>query len=202
MPTNFGCSLFLISALEEFIPAHDLGILTILDLDPAWIVVGDRIAALAMFGNDALEVARTDQLEQALALSLNVVHVHQEGAAIRHDTPQQLLTLDELSLAQVLAVEMQQVESAKPRRTAAEEQLVELRVALIVQAGDLAVYNRMPGLQEQLNAGAEVLETGESVAVPRYQSHPGRIAICERAKAVVLNFEQPVRMGERLGPAG
>ena len=57
IPADFGSPLRLVPALKQFIPVNDLGIATILDLDQGWVVVFCGIAALAVLGNDSLQVA-------------------------------------------------------------------------------------------------------------------------------------------------
>jgi|SRR5690348_10517396 len=70
VPSNLRSPLRLVPALKQFIPANYLGITTILNLDPAWVVVLSRIAALAVLGYDSLQVALTGQLKHTLGLRL------------------------------------------------------------------------------------------------------------------------------------
>lgn len=59
---------------------------------------------------------------------------------------------------------MQKVKGGEVGRTAAEKQFIELRMALIVYADNLAVQNGVLNLQEQLNARAEVGKASEAIA--------------------------------------
>jgi hypothetical protein len=72
--------------------------------------------------------------------------------------------------------------------------------------------DRLPGRKRLLSiqaaafsswyAGAEIGKARKPVPVTEAQAHGGGIAVGEGTKAVVLDLEQPVRVGEWLGTAG
>jgi hypothetical protein len=66
----------------------------VLDLEPRWIVPLGYVSAPAMFRNHTFEIALASKLEQALAVSIDVVYAEQELRCPRHDAPQSTLTLD------------------------------------------------------------------------------------------------------------
>lgn len=83
-----------VPALEELIPADELGIVPIPDLDPGGIAVLDHVPAQPVLGDRTLQVSLACQLEEALALALYMVDVEQEWGARRQDPAEIPFALD------------------------------------------------------------------------------------------------------------
>ncbi len=94
--------------------------------------------------------------------------------------------------------EGEQVERDQLLRGASPEQVIELRAPGRVQVDDLAVKHSVV-LDRRGNALAQPAERLVGVAVARDQLAPATVDVGQRAEAVVLQFEDPVRVIERLG---
>lgn len=134
-------------AFEQFIAADHLRVTAVADLHPGRVVVLSCVSAEEAFVHDAFQVALADQLEERLASAFDLVHIEHSVTAWRNQSAETALAFDQRQLAQVPVIQRQQVESTEPRRAAAEQQLVELRVPVFIQADDLAVQHRMPRLK-------------------------------------------------------
>lgn len=94
----------LVSASEQFIPADDLRIATVSDLHLSGVMIFDHVAALAMLGDNSLQVVLADQIKQPLAMAFDVIHIKQANRVVRQDSPQSALALNQRQVAQVLPI--------------------------------------------------------------------------------------------------
>ena len=72
-------------SLEKFVPTDDLRIMPVLDFEPSRVAVLGCIATVPVLGNNALQVPVAHHLEQALAVSIDVVYAKQELRCRWHD---------------------------------------------------------------------------------------------------------------------
>ena len=153
---------------------------------------------MSVLCDDAFKVALAYQLEEMFALCLDVINVKQVVGISRHDPSQRSLAFDERQLAEIAAILPQDVEGAEVRCTAPEQELVKLRVAVLVQAGDFAIKYDGTAFYLFATTIGELLEAGEGVAIPRDQAHRAVLRVSQSAEAVMLDLEQPVGMGKGL----
>jgi len=104
-----------------------------------------------------------------------------------HDHLQPRLALDQRKLPQITAVQHQDIERAENRPVSAEQQLVEVRPAGVVEADDFAVEHRgfTPDCVREFDV--EVWPVLKRVAVPRHQGALVPIDVRRRAKPIERN---------------
>jgi len=71
-----------------------------------------------------------------------MVAVEQATPVAGHDQAKSPLPLTQRQVAQIVAVQPEQVESAEPRFASAEHKVFELWLSLLVKADDLAIEDR------------------------------------------------------------
>ena len=103
-------------------------------------------------------------------------------------------TAPERQRTQIHAICDQQVEGHVCRTVISEQQLNKLRAVGVVEDDELAVEHKANGQEVE-----HLLEAPHAVAVVRDQLAADSVG--RGAEAVVLGFEEPVRMVERLWPS-
>ena len=91
-------------------------------------------------------------MEQLFPHALNVIAVQQPLTVAWDQATQLLLPISEGQVAQVLAIRQQQIKGVVARLTSVKEQVLELRIASIVQANDLSIQNGILGVAFQRNS--------------------------------------------------
>jgi hypothetical protein len=90
-----------------------------------------------------------------------MIRIQEAGCFLRDDPAKRLLALDQRQLAEILAVQHQQIEGVQVAIPSVPQQFVELGLAATVQADDLAVNDSFPALQGCVNIlcqGGETLK--------------------------------------------
>lgn len=95
----------------------------------------------------------------------------------------------------------QNVECVKDGFGPAEQQVTELRLALRIEADNLALEHAAAALEVTSQSFAQPGKAFERVPVARYQPDAIVVGIKERTKAVPLDLEKLIGIVERLGPA-
>jgi len=165
---------------------------------------------------DPFEIVFARQPEKRLAITLHVVAVEEPFRLFRHHPTKALLAVAQRQITSVLAVAEpthlfliirlrvlvpENVESVKDRFGTAEQQVTELRLAMRIEADNLAIEHTPAALEVTSQSFAQSGKAFERVPVARYQPDAIAVGIKERTKAVPLDLEKPIGIVERLGPA-
>ena len=121
-----------------------LGVVGIDDLQP-----GARRCAVRPLGrldDDALEIPSTRGPEYLDGTTSLVIGIGYAGP-VADQFPQSSFTLDERQLAQIGAIEPDEIEDVKTYVLAASHQVHELAAAIRIEAHQLAIENRIPDRQ-------------------------------------------------------
>ena len=90
-------------ALEQFLAALHLGVVTILNLEPRCAL--RRVRREAVLGYDALKIHLAHTLKQRLTVLLDVVRVpHTRFRNLRHETPKLLFAVCQFLRPQIFAI--------------------------------------------------------------------------------------------------
>jgi len=105
--------------------ADHVRVVRIAGLHPGGSDAVNFVSAVPPLADDALEISPAGFPKQGSAAAAQIVHEQQAGFDAGHDRPQPALAFDERPGAQVLTVDLQQIEGAEVRPVAAEQQLME-----------------------------------------------------------------------------
>src|SRR5712664_2929598 len=168
------------------------------------------IRAVSLLRHDALETELHDLLVQRLAVFLEMLRVA-ERSRLRQDLAENLLALDERQLAEVVALEREQIEHIQRRRRLDRRALrlaraepgahlehIEVRPPRLVEDDQPAVQNH--ALERNRLDRARDLRERLRVLEP-FARIQNRLAILTRgahAVTVELHLEQPAILAERL----
>ena len=130
-----------------------------------------------------------------------MVHVEQPRIRPRNELVELPLPLDQRPAAQVLVFVGEQVEGGEERPFASEQQIVKVGPAIGTQADDFPVQDGAVGLYAVSDFLGQQAELREDVAAARHERAAMALDMRERAEAVVLQLEQPVRVIERIRDA-
>jgi hypothetical protein len=122
-----------------------------------------------------------------------------DGVAIipLNEVPQTVFALNEREMTQVFSIEPEQVECIEHRSALSGEQFVELAYAMFIETYDFTVQDGI--LNEQFGERfLEKCEQLESVAVTADEFAFVVFDVSQRPEAVVLQFEDVIRVIERL----
>jgi hypothetical protein len=138
---------------------------------------------------------------QITAAFLHVVAIEQARARHGNQCLKFCFPLVQGHVAQVSPVAPNQIEGVKVRLTATVQQFVELAAAFGIQADYLAVQNRASPAKRISQVFGQQRKGLEHVSVARHQTYFAAITKCQRAEAIMFDFEEPVRAIERFGKA-
>jgi hypothetical protein len=127
------------------VTAFSLGVCRIFNFDPPG---GGIVRAVPLFCDNTLKIFLTGHPKEVRSVLLNVVCIQKRRIqAIHHYRLQAVLAVEQWSAAEVSPIEPQQIKRIEVRLTAPEKQIIELTVALPVEADNLTVQNRTPHRQ-------------------------------------------------------
>jgi hypothetical protein len=142
-------------------------------------------------GDDSLHVAFADDAEEVRA-----VGVVGSACLRREQFPQQHLPLGQHQIAQISAIQPQQIEGVKAERPATAPQFVEHWPAVRPGTHDLAVEDGSAAGELLADGVRQRLECPESVPVARYEPVGTVFDARDGPEAVELRLENPVKMFE------
>ena len=184
------------ASLEELAAARHLRVLRILDLQPGRLNPVAVIWAVLPLRHDALEIPSACLAKQADASPFDVIDIEQSRLNPRHDAPQSALALHQRQRAKILPIDREQIEREEVRPIAAEQQVVEVRPAVPIEADDFAVQHGIERANAVRDLRLEDPVLGEHVPAARDQSTEMALDMRERAESVVLDFVQTIAMIE------
>ena len=162
-----------------------------------------EVGAVEALGYDSLQIMLAAKLEEPLAAAaLDMVHISNSGRRLVQHHAQAILTRDQRPIPQVDAIHPQQIKAVEHRITAAEEQCLEISLAVAVEADNFAIQDRARYLEPAQRAG-EFLPSFKPVSVARPQLAAAVIDDGECTEAVPLEFVDPggIVEGRRAGRA-
>ncbi len=180
--------------------SYCLRVLRIFDFEPACAVV--LVDAASTLRNNAFQISPANLIEESHALSLDVLGVNDllESAPL-DEFVKTLLPLNERQRPQILTIKPQQIEGVEEGLTPAREQHIELTDAVRIEAHDLAIENCIPD-RELVERLLQRVERFELIAVAGDQLALVAFDVSQCSEPVVLEFEDVVRVVERLRNAG
>ena len=125
--------------IEQFVTIATLRVGGILDLQPGCGTAIGSVRAACKRGHDAFEIRQASDHEQIRAALVNVIETQQAALNSGHDAPQATLPLEQRQCREIFALDTERIEGVEVRSLAAEQQLVEMRPAVRLQAADLAI---------------------------------------------------------------
>ena len=156
-----------------------------------------EITAVLLFRDYAFEILPTALLKQCGSAFFHVVNVDDRARLRWNESFQQALAFDEGLVANIPAVEPQQIKGAEVLRLSSAKQIEKTRLSITAEADNLAVENRVAAFQSICNRGSESRERFINVAVSR--DHPGTAAVIDISQStepVVLQFKDELRIIE------
>jgi len=111
----------------------------------------------------------------------------------------QRLAFDERQRQQIAPFQPDQIECEEVRPLCSIQEFSELAAPVRLHADDLTVDRGIVRSNRVRDLLAEHRPACECVPVPRLEHAPMPADKCERAKSIVLHFERPIGMAERLG---
>ena len=114
---------------------------------------------------------------------------------------QQSFSLDERQRSQVSAVHEQQIKSNEHALPAAEQKIPKHRPPRFIYTSDLTIEYRAFNSKMLRDPVGEVRKTTKGVSIARNQFAFAVADMCERTKAIDLQFEDVMIRVERLGTA-
>lgn len=108
---------------------------------------------------------------------------------------------DQRKRAHVFISVPQQIECEEIRLTTTEQEIIELRSAVFIEAHDLAIEQHRLALHRIGDVLSQAVKARERVAVARYEAAGTVLDIGQSAKAAVLELKDPVWMADGLAEA-
>jgi hypothetical protein len=106
---------------------------------------------------------------------------YRTGAGVVGTTEaENLLSLHQRQLTQILPVQPKHIESVEVLRRPAAQQAIELRLAVCVQVDDFAIQDRIAHRQTRRHAAAQRAEAFVRVPLARYQLNGSALYVCQR----------------------
>jgi hypothetical protein len=150
------------------------------------------------FRNHALEVWPADRTKQVDTSPLNMVEVQEAGFDAGNERLQSPLALEQGPIPEILTVDLQRVEAHEVRPLTAEQQGVELRAAVPVEADNFAVEDCLVGTHRMRKFFSELRELID-VTSARHEFTAMASDDGERSEAIVLELEHELLVVKRLG---
>ena len=114
---------------------------------------------------------------------------------------QQRFSLDERQRSQVPVVHEQQIKSDEHALPPAEQEIPKHGSSGFIYTRDLTIKHRIFDSKMFRNPVSEIRKTSKCISISRYQFAFPVADVCERAKAIDLQFEDVMIRVERLGTA-
>ena len=167
--------------------------LRVLILSQFWLRMPGRYELAAVLGDDALQPLPGGRLEERHAVLLDVL-AQADDTVLTDERREQLLAAPQRLVAQVVAVEVEQVEHVVQQVPLAglliALQELEARLALVIHGHDLAVEHRVVAeIRERLGHGGKLLVVREQPS--RVGSHLAAFDLRDGTIAVPLDLEEP-----------
>lgn len=161
--------------------------------------------------NNSFKIVLTGEPEKPLPIFVDVVAVKETFASFRNDCMKPELAVDQRQIAKVFATAEslalllivrfgvfipENVECDEARLGTPEQKITELRLAISIDANDLAIEDAAATLKVASESVAKTRETFERVSIARDQPDTTSIGVQQRPEPVPFDFEKPIRMRE------
>src|SRR5262249_14005028 len=121
--------------LEDLMTSCPLAVVSVSDLEPC----NSREIGIALsLRDDALQVFLTSEREERGAVLLDVL-AKENAIGLREKRAELSLSVGQRRITEILAVAPEKIEGAETRLAAPKKQIVKLRLAVVVEADDLAI---------------------------------------------------------------
>jgi hypothetical protein len=139
--------------------------------------------------DDAFEVAFAGDARRIAPALLDVLEIQPTAVDRRHGTQQPALALEQRQARQIVAIDTEDIEGLEVEPLATDQQVLEMRAAVRLQAADLSVEHsgvRADGVREFLHELRPLLER---VAIAKDELAPMAADVGQRPGAVELRLE-------------
>src|ERR1700730_15140226 len=175
----------------------------VLALDPIWRTTGS-ISRVLPLRDDAFEAKLACVMEDIRAVCLQMLIQSQAQRRSREKAAECCLANDERIVAQIIAVEFDQVEGVEENAiiVVPVTDAVERRYPILAARDRLSVDDAGPGAQLGDRLDDEGKSVGQVIARPAIELQPFSVLAGDDPKAVVLDFMQPLLARRRLRVMG
>jgi hypothetical protein len=119
-----------------------VGVGGVFHFDPGCLPSISAVGAELPLPHDPFEIVFTGKTEELRSAAFGVIDVSHPALHLRHDALQADLAFDERELTEIAAVELEEIERAEEGPLTAEQQLVEVAPAIVIEATHFSIQNR------------------------------------------------------------